>query len=351
MLTEPKIDPPIAKKSTVKKTKKTVEKLDLLPLMDEIKSLFGHTPLFSTVPDYTTALEKVIHAPPKWGPNRIKKFFTELEIVKFSRTKPSGFSLDQQKWTEIRRKMVAGEDILAALAIQEIQKKEQAALNIDLVQIPSKHTPIEQIHPKVQVKPDISVKTKSQVKVEPVQKTSKISTPSLKVEPRPVTIADTESILNRYNTFPRFLLNRVSKDAQRAMSLGILEIERADIGKLESILEHLHNARLFFDPAYSNEKDILDFLDIKCKRVSKRLDQLQEEYNQREIQKRIIEPLDKGKFDRIINNWGSKYSVEEAAYQILEKLGRDVRKISLSEFAFRKLIVEYLQKKYPNKPK
>jgi hypothetical protein len=159
-----------------------------------------------------------------------------------------------------------------------------------------------------------------------------------------------EEILERIPSFSGYLLNRMSKEAQKAIRLGVLEINRMKTSDLEKAMEHLTPVRMFFDASYENEKEILDFLEQKIAYMNKILEQLHEKEGEALYHKEILEPLAKGKFEKIIRKWGPEISVDECAYQILDKIGgRTLKKIPLSEFVLRKKLIENLKEKYPEK--
>ncbi len=165
-----------------------------------------------------------------------------------------------------------------------------------------------------------------------------------------VTSRETETqILDKIPLFPTFLVNRLSKDAQRMLNTGILEISKMSADKVEKGIEYLNTSRIFFDPQYDNEKERLTYLDKKIAFMNKQLEQLREQEGQQMIQKIVTEPIQKGKFDKQIKQIGPNYSIETCAWDIIQKLGGSIKKIPLSEFALRKHLEDYLREKYGKK--
>jgi hypothetical protein len=181
-----------------------------------------------------------------------------------------------------------------------------------------------------------------------------VSTTSVTEKPKEsqmIGTKDTEAnILDRIPSFPRYLVDRMSKDAQKWITVGVLEIERIPTDKLERAVEQLSSARILYDEHYENEREIIVFLDAKIKKMNKCLEAHHEKEGLEKIQKIIIEPLDKGKFDKITRKLKEGSSIESVAYDVLDKIGRDARKIPLSEFALRKKIEEILRARFDKKP-
>ena len=133
------------------------------------------------------------------------------------------------------------------------------------------------------------------------------------------------------------------------LNTGILEISKMSADKVEKGIEYLNTSRIFFDPQYDNEKEILTYLDKKIAFMNKQLEQLREQEGQQMIQKIVTEPIQKGKFDKQIKQIGPNYSIETCAWDIIQKLGGSIKKIPLSEFALRKHLKDYLREKYGKK--
>lgn len=174
--------------------------------------------------------------------------------------------------------------------------------------------------------------------------------PLPKQESQIISTKDTEAtLLDRIPSVPSYLMSRMSKDAQKFFVMGLLELNRLPADKLEKAIEHLTGSRMFFDAQYANEKDIIMFIDKKMALMNKRLEELREAEAQEKIHKLFIEPLMKGKFDKFVKQLGSGYSVEACAADILDKMGRDARKIPLSEYALRRKFEEILREKFKDK--
>ena len=170
----------------------------------------------------------------------------------------------------------------------------------------------------------------------PLSPTAASSTPITKSSDRPPAISS-------------YLLNRMSSDAQKSMRLGILEMNALSASKLDKYIEHLSSGRIFYDGNYVKERILIDFIDDKIRYLSNLKEKLHEKEGEELIRKIFVDKLVKGKFDKIIGKWGSVFSVDEVAWQCVEKLGRKRKKIPLSDFALRQRISEILIEKYPSK--
>jgi hypothetical protein len=335
--------PKSPKHTTKKETNEipAVLKSDLIYFMDEIMLYYQDHLKKGTLDQFYRQNLTIKKRPEIWTTEHVGAYLLKTQILKPSSGKKDEYEFDETRWGELKVQLLFGDPnfpITLLTPTPEIKSiiTEQKASNQDDVR---KNTPITELKKQKSVKSNESDNEKSNKSPLP----EKSSVDTIKFDTEESTIKD------RIAPFPRYLLKRISAEAQRAMEMGILEIDRGDLNKLEWAMEHIHGARMFFDPQYPAEKEILDSLDEKTARISQRLEVLRNQEADRAIRDLVIEPLVNGKFEKILRNWGSKYGADDCAYEIIRKIGFRVKKIPLSEMALRKRIVEILKERFPEK--
>ena len=271
----------------------------------ELQGLFDEIPKISPATELLEAL-KNITLPPKWTINTTKAELTKSQVIRYIRTKPAGYILDTDRLSEL------------------IEMHQSVPSSLD-----REKEPIHQ-------KKEPSTRSEPGPLNNPPRPNLTSSTPSRKTSDRPPAISS-------------YLLNRMSSDAQKSMRLGILEMNALSASKLDKYIEHLSSGRIFYDGNYVKERILIDFIDDKIRYLLNLKEKLHEKEGEELIRKIFVDKLVKGKFDKIIDKWGSVYSVDEVAWQCVEKLGRKRKKIPLSDFALRQRISEILIEKYPSK--
>lgn len=275
----------------------------------ELKNLFKENPL---IPSATVLLEKFKNfknIPPKWTPNTSIKQLRADGIIKYSKKKPQGYSLDAQILSEFLKNKNTNVNRSTSKTIPSIKSK----------------------NPRSQGKADVKkVHHSTKVKVISNKKTA-------------------AEIIDKIPSIPQYLLKRFSSNDVKIMKMGVFDINRLPLQKVDFYLESLSSARILFDGNYNNEKIILEYIDAKIKYLSKVSHKLHEEEGERLIKKIFVQPMNEGKFDKILTKCMKKYDLDECAFKIIKKVGGKVKKIPLSEYALRKKIVEILSKRYSKK--
>ena len=315
---------PAGKKSSRKKpskkkpTRVKAKPLSAFPLFfDSLKITFSMANLIPNAAELTLTLKAIENPPNKWAASRLKKELMLVNVITYSKANPKGYRLDLNQ--------------IDAVLEGKIEK----------ISVSPKKSPTETVAKESETTP----------------KPEKKATPSSKSESKKGTKSVIESsstdsaadILSKIPNFSQYLMNRISDKAQRALQLGVLEINRSSLSTLIQNIDHLTSALMFFDEAYDKEKEIVKAINQKIDYMNNLQEQLHEKEGELLIRKNFIEPLKKGKFDKIVKKWGPEYGVEDCAWEILKKMGRKAKKIPLSEFVLRKKIAEVLKEQYPDK--
>ena len=295
---------PQQKKST--KQKKVKIQLTQSPkFTKELKNLFKTIPL---IPSAAILLEKFKGfqtIPPKWTPNTSIKSLRVDGIIIYSKKKPQGYSLDSQILGDLIR-----------------NKRKIAGI-----------TPTTQIKTKTKISSRRSTR-------KPVSKTKSSSVSKRKT---------TAEIIDKIPSIPNYLIKRLSSNEVKILKMGVFDINRLPLQKIDYYLDILSSARILFDDNYKNEKIVLDYMDAKLKFLSKVSHGMHEKEGERLIIKIFKIPMDEGKFDKILKKCMKKYDLDDCASKIIKKVGSKAKKIPLSEYALRKKIVEILSKRYSKK--
>jgi len=131
--------------------------------------------------------------------------------------------------------------------------------------------------------------------------------------------------------------------------MGVFDINRLPLQKIDTHIETLSSARILFDANYNNEKLVSDYLEVKIKYLSKISHKMHDKEGELLFIKIFVEPMKEGKFDKILIKCMKKFDLDNCALKIVKKVGSKAKKIPLSEFALRKKIVDILSKRYSNK--
>ena len=127
------------------------------------------------------------------------------------------------------------------------------------------------------------------------------------------------------------------------MNIGALEMNRMSLDQLDKTIEHLTSAKIFYDAAYENEREIIDAINIKVRYMSEISDQLHEKESEFAFRKYFIGPYREGKFAKILLKYPLGKNADESAYQCVKKLGRKAEKINISEYALIQRIKHFFQ--------
>ena len=292
-------------KKTTKQKQKKIQLTQSPKFIKDLKYLFKTNPL---VPSATLLLEKFKGfqtIPPKWTPNTSIKSLRTDGIIIYSKKKPQGYSLNSKILSDF------------------IRNKGKIAGNTSSAQTKNK-TKISSR--KSTRKPDSKIKSSS-------------------VSRRKTTV----DIINKIPSIPNYLIKRLSSNEIKILKMGVFDINRLLLQKIDFYLEILSSARILFDDNYKNEKMVLDYMDAKLKFLSKVSHGLHEKEGELLIVKFFKTPMNEGKFDKILKKCMKKYDLDDCASKIIKKVGSKAKKIPLSEYALRKNIVDILSKRYSKK--
>ncbi|MHA1794921.1 MAG: hypothetical protein ACTSUK_02330 [Promethearchaeota archaeon] len=139
------------------------------------------------------------------------------------------------------------------------------------------------------------------------------------------------------------------KQARSAFRLGVSQINSLSSKKIDIMIEYLTAAKIFFDTSYTNERELVAAIDQKIRFMSEISEKRHNENVDKIFQKTFTDFYNSRKFSSIIKDWGEKYQIEECAYQIWKKMGRKAKKIPISDYALRKMIISTLKEKFPEK--
>ncbi len=292
-------------KKTTKQKQKKIPLTQSPKFIKDLKNLFKTIPL---VPSAALLLENFKGfqtIPPKWTPNTSIKSLRSDGIIIYSKKKPQGYSLDSK---------ILGDLIRNKREISGIPTTTQ-------IRTKTKKTP-----PK------------------PIKK-SGIKKRSSSVSKRKTTA----EIIDKIPSIPKYLLKRLSSNDVKILKMGVFDINRLPIQKIEYYLETLSSARILFDASYVNEKLVSDYIEAKLKFLGKISHKMHEKKGEHLLIKYFVEPMNEGKFDKVLKKCMKKYDLDDCAFKIIKKLGSKAKKIPLSEYALRKKIVEILSKRYSKK--
>lgn len=288
-----------------KSTKQKQQKIQLTQspkFIRDLKKLFKTNPLIPSAALLLEKFKEFQNIPPKWTPNTSIKQLRADGIIIYSKKKPQGYSLDI------------------------------IILN-DLIMNSPKIRTTSQIQTKTQ-KSSVKPKKNRDMKV----KSSSVSKRKTSAE-----------IVDQIPSIPKYLLKRLSSNEAKILKMGVFDINRLSLQKIDAHIETLSSARILFDANYNNEKLVSDYLEVKIKYLSKISHKLHEKESEKLFLKIFVEPMKEGKFDKILTKCMKKYNLDDCASRIVKKVGSKAKKIQLSEFALRKKIVDILSKRYSKK--
>jgi len=291
--------------SQKKSTKQKQQKIHLTQspkFIKELKRLFKTIPLIPSAAILLEKFKEFQNIPPKWNPNTSIKQLRADGIILYSKKKPQGYSID----------IINLNDLIMS-------------------------------KPKIRTKSQVKTKTqKSSVKH---KKNRDMKGKSSSISKRRTSV----EIIDQIPTIPKYLLKRLSSNEAKILKMGVFDINRLPLQKIDTHIETLSSARILFDANYNNEKIVSDYLEVKIKYLSKISHKMHEKEGERLFIKIFVEPMKEGKFDKILSKCMKKFDLDNCALKIVKKVGSKAKKIPLSEFALRKKIVDILSKRYSKK--
>jgi len=289
------------KKSTKQKQQK-IQLTQSSKFIRDLKKLFKTNPLIPSAALLLEKFKEFQNIPPKWTPNTSIKQLRADGIIIYSKKKPQGYSID----------IITLNDLI-------MNKREIGTTS--------------QIKTKTQ-KSSVKPKKKQDMKV----KSSSISKRKTSAE-----------IVDKIPSIPKYLLKRLSSNEAKILKMGVFDINRLPLQKIDTHIETLSSARILFDANYNNEKIVSDYLEVKIKYLSKISHKLHEKESEKLIEKLFLIPMKEGKFDKILSKCMKKFDLDNCASRLVKKVGSKAKKIPLSDFALRKKIVDILSKRYSKK--
>lgn len=290
------------KKSTKQKQKK-IQLTQSPKFIKDLRNLFKIDPLVPTAAVLLEKFKEFHNIPPKWTPNTSIKQLRADGIINYSKAKPQGYSLD----SEILNNLIKN--------TREIE------------------TPSSQIKTKTQ---------KSSIKPKKILDTRRKSSSISKRK----TAAE---IVDKIPSIPKYLQKRLSSNEIKILKMGVFDINRLPLQKIDAHIETLSSARILFDANYNNEKIVSDYLEAKIKYLNKISQKLHEKESEKIFNEMFKIPMKEGKFDKILTKCMKKFNLDDCASRIIKKVGSKAKKIQLSDFALRKKIVDILSKRYSKK--
>jgi hypothetical protein len=151
-----------------------------------------------------------------------------------------------------------------------------------------------------------------------------------------------EKFFKSMDEVPGYLLSRVSKDAQKIMRMGILQIQKEPKKNLEYMINTLRSAQINYDVRVQKEKEITSFMNDLCMKMNERVIEYQNQESDIFIKKIVIEPMNKGKFSKFTNQLQSK-GIDEVSYLIFKKIKGKAKKYPFTETLLVKRIKQILE--------
>ncbi|MHA1610800.1 MAG: hypothetical protein ACTSYU_02000 [Promethearchaeota archaeon] len=333
------------------KNKTTLNPFLSTEFVDELLEFFSEEPVGMTAVELTEAFNGFSHLPIKWSARKLKQFLTKSQVMIYSRKKPAGFSLDR---SQIQEYAISETSIQikprkkspkSTLALKKRDKKSTTSIK-SRTSIPSisKKIPSRRSQSIAKSKTKTLTTSKSQIKSKSKTKSKTRSpTKSISTKRKQPSIADT------IPSYPKYLVGRMPKAAQKALNLGGTQIQNLSLKKLSEAIEYLTASKMFFDSQFVNERNLIQGLDERIGFMSKLSEKIHEEQATLAFNKYFFDMYNQSKFDKIIKKWGSHYDIEQCSYLCLKKMGKKAKKISISEYALRKMIKEVLLDKHPQK--
>jgi hypothetical protein len=152
----------------------------------------------------------------------------------------------------------------------------------------------------------------------------------------------------RPESIPEYLLTRLSKDARIFMKIGILEIERTSKKKLEYAIGLLRAEQVKYDITFEKDRGVIDYINHISKLMNERVQKYQEEECQGFIQKEIIGPMEKGKFNKYLSDLNRK-GIDETGYLISKSLKGKLKNYPYTEAHLVKHIKKLIEERTKTK--
>lgn len=160
--------------------------------------------------------------------------------------------------------------------------------------------------------------------------------------------AEPERYFKSMDEVPAYLLSRVSRETQKIMKMGILQIQKEPKKNLEYMINTLRAAQINYDIRVQKEKEIIGFMNELCQKMNERV----LEYNNQEAEifykKYVSDPMNKGKFNKLTNQLQSK-GIDEVSYLIFKKIGGKAKKYPFTETLLIKKIKQTLEENFLKK--
>ncbi|MHA1672245.1 MAG: hypothetical protein ACTSYI_01330 [Promethearchaeota archaeon] len=312
--------------------------------VDELQEFFRNQPVGMSAAELTEAFSEFSHLPVKWSARKLKIFLTKSQILSYSRKKPAGFSLDnsqiQEYWTSdpLSQKKIHGKSPKESLAEKKRVKKSPSS-----VKSKGSSSSISEKRSSITTQPQ------SQAKFQTKSKSKSRSQSQSKSRSQYIIPKSQRSIVHIFPSYPKYLLGRMPKQAQKVLNLGVAQIQAMSLKKLDEAIEYLTASKMFFDGAFENERKLMQSLDDRVGYMSKLSEEIHEQRATRAFDKYFYDMYDNAKFAKIIKKWGTHYDAEQCAYLCWKKMGKKANKISISEYALRKMIKAVLLEKHPEK--
>ncbi|MBD3351507.1 MAG: hypothetical protein GF364_08470 [Candidatus Lokiarchaeota archaeon] len=158
------------------------------------------------------------------------------------------------------------------------------------------------------------------------------------------TVETPERYYETIKDVPSYLMDRVDRDVQRIMKLGVLEIERMPKKVLQDSVDLLRAAQINYDIRIQKEKEIIEFMNETAQAMQDRVVRYQEDEAKDYIQKYVREPMGKGKFDKYLETLEDK-GLDEVSYLVFKKIGRKTKKYPFGDTHLIKKIKDVIEKR------
>ncbi|MHA1872294.1 MAG: hypothetical protein ACTSXF_15240, partial [Promethearchaeota archaeon] len=180
-------------------------------------------------------------------------------------------------------------------------------------------------------------KSKSKLVVSDAQKEKKLESQYPKFDPN-----IPETFMDYYYEIPKYLLARVSPEANKIMAMRLLEIEKIGRKKLDKYIEILRSEQIKYDITFEKEKRIIDYMITLSKFLENKRNQLAELEAQKFYENYLITPLKNGKFAKQLSLIDLK-GIDEVAYLIFKKIKGKLKKYPFSETILLRKIKEIIK--------
>ncbi len=202
---------------------------------------------------------------------------------------------------------------------------------------------------KGKIKPEKSTPSRKGTSKKPKKSTktrSKVGTKS-KTKSKPASKYDLLPEIDRYYAPPPYLYDRLTKEGQKAIKLGVHEIQKLPLKKLDRVFEVLGAEIIKFDPAFEKEAEMRAHIENRLKEINQARDKATDQISQEFLQEKVELGIREGKFNDVLDRFKATGRVDDAAYDIFNNLGRNRKKWPFTEVLLLKKIQELLRTKYP----